>query len=177
MDALPWVRSRSMCPGATMADHVIFVFAATILWALDIRPALNEAGEEVLPAVDPMQFSSGGEASYVQFTTGSARVDRGISGTHCHSVAASAYAQMSTAFWKTCRCPVQISPCDLGRDAVVRMWRQTTIRHASVLLGGVLRSANLLYRGFNFECKIRPQANDCIQFWLYDSCLLNIENV
>lgn len=47
-----------------MADHTIFVFAASILWALDIRPPLDPvSGKEELPPVDPMQFSSGGEAS------------------------------------------------------------------------------------------------------------------
>ena len=53
-----------MCPGATMADQAIFVFAACILWALDIKPPLGAAsGKEELPPVDPAQFSSGGEAS------------------------------------------------------------------------------------------------------------------
>ena len=45
-----------------MADHAIFVFAACILWALDVRPTVNNGVEE-LPPVDPAQFSSGGEAS------------------------------------------------------------------------------------------------------------------
>ncbi|PSR85632.1 hypothetical protein PHLCEN_2v5361, partial [Hermanssonia centrifuga] len=54
---------RRMCPGATMSDHAIFIFAACIIWALDIRPVRDEHGVEIIPPVDPLQFSSGGEAS------------------------------------------------------------------------------------------------------------------
>ena len=52
-----------LCPGATMADQAVWVFVAHVLWAYSLKPALDEHGQEVPPAVDPLAFSSGGEAS------------------------------------------------------------------------------------------------------------------
>ena len=46
-----------------MADQAVWVFVAHVLWAYSLKPALDEHGQEVPPAVDPLAFSSGGEAS------------------------------------------------------------------------------------------------------------------
>ncbi|KAJ7689506.1 cytochrome P450 [Mycena olivaceomarginata] len=50
-----------LCPGATMADHAVWVFAARCLWALEIRPLRDADGQ--VPEVHPLMFTSGGEAS------------------------------------------------------------------------------------------------------------------
>ncbi|CAL1709868.1 unnamed protein product [Somion occarium] len=55
---------RRLCPGATMADHAVWIFAANVLWALNINRGKDENGNEIVPPVDPMQFTSGGEASH-----------------------------------------------------------------------------------------------------------------
>ncbi|TFK64020.1 cytochrome P450 [Pluteus cervinus] len=55
---------RRLCPGATMADHAVWVFAAHVLWALNLERELDEDGNEIIPPVDPLQFTSGGEASH-----------------------------------------------------------------------------------------------------------------
>ena len=48
-----------------MADHAVWVFVARCLWALDIRPPQNEHGQEQIPEIHPLRFTSGGEASSV----------------------------------------------------------------------------------------------------------------
>ncbi|THU83604.1 cytochrome P450 [Dendrothele bispora CBS 962.96] len=55
---------RRLCPGATMADHAVWVFAAHILWALNLEREKDEFGREIIPDVRPEMFSSGGEASH-----------------------------------------------------------------------------------------------------------------
>ncbi|TDL15533.1 cytochrome P450 [Rickenella mellea] len=55
---------RRLCPGATMADHAVWLFAAHNLWALNMKRALDDNGKEIIPNVDPLSFTSGGEASH-----------------------------------------------------------------------------------------------------------------
>lgn len=54
---------NSLCPGATMADQAVWVFAAHILWALNLDREKDEFGKEIVPEVGPLMFTSGGEAS------------------------------------------------------------------------------------------------------------------
>lgn len=46
-----------------MADHAVWVFAAHVLWAMNIERERDENGNEIIPPVDPLQFTSGSEAS------------------------------------------------------------------------------------------------------------------
>ncbi|KAF5343052.1 hypothetical protein D9758_011136 [Tetrapyrgos nigripes] len=55
---------RRFCPGATMADHAIWVFAAHVLWALNLEREKDEFGNDIIPDVRPEMFTSGGEASH-----------------------------------------------------------------------------------------------------------------
>ncbi|KAJ7482245.1 cytochrome P450 [Mycena galericulata] len=55
---------RRFCPGATMADHAVWIFVARCLWALEILPPSGSDGRQVIPDVSPLGFSSGGEASH-----------------------------------------------------------------------------------------------------------------
>lgn len=56
---------RRLCPGAIMADHAVWLFAVHNLWGLNIDRALDGNGNEIIPNVDPLSFTSGGEASWV----------------------------------------------------------------------------------------------------------------
>lgn len=54
---------RRLCPGAIMADHALWLFMVHTLWAFNIARSQDEKGQEIIPSVDPLSFSSGGEAS------------------------------------------------------------------------------------------------------------------
>ncbi|KAJ7163866.1 cytochrome P450 [Mycena crocata] len=55
---------RRLCPGAIMADHAIWIFAAHVLWALNLSQETNQDGKQIVPDVNPLMFTSGGEASH-----------------------------------------------------------------------------------------------------------------
>jgi hypothetical protein len=50
-----------------MADHAVWVFAAHVLWALNLEREKDKFGKDIIPDVRPEMFSSGGEASSVTF--------------------------------------------------------------------------------------------------------------
>lgn len=46
---LPFGFGRRICPGMHLALNSLFINVARILWAFDVLPTLNEAGQEILP--------------------------------------------------------------------------------------------------------------------------------
>jgi len=40
---------RRICPGRHIANNSLFIYIATILWALTIEPARNDDGEYIMP--------------------------------------------------------------------------------------------------------------------------------
>lgn len=50
-----WGAGRRICPGIYIADNGLFIALAKILWAFEIRPALDERGEQV--AIDTSEES------------------------------------------------------------------------------------------------------------------------
>lgn len=62
---LPFGFGRRICPGMHLARNSIFINIARILWAYDMLPALDEAGNEVLP--DSMNYTNGFNSRPVSF--------------------------------------------------------------------------------------------------------------
>lgn len=52
-----------------MADHAVWVLAAHILWTFNLEREIDENGKEIIPDVNPLMFTSGGEASCVSRTS------------------------------------------------------------------------------------------------------------
>jgi cytochrome P450 len=48
-DAFTFGAGRRICPGIHVAERSLFLGMSRILWAFDIRPALDDKGEEVIP--------------------------------------------------------------------------------------------------------------------------------
>lgn len=44
--------NHRICPGMYYANQALFIGLATMLWAFDIQPCLDEKGEAILPPTD-----------------------------------------------------------------------------------------------------------------------------
>ncbi|KAI0822419.1 cytochrome P450 [Trametes gibbosa] len=62
---LPFGYGRRICVGMHLAHNSLFIAIARLLWAFDIVPALDGAGERVLP--DPWAFTDGFNSKPVSF--------------------------------------------------------------------------------------------------------------
>lgn len=62
---LPFGFGRRICPGMHLALNSLFINVARILWAFDVLPTLNEAGQEILP--DSWDFTNGFNSRPVSF--------------------------------------------------------------------------------------------------------------
>ncbi|CEL03747.1 Putative Cytochrome P450 [Aspergillus calidoustus] len=51
-DAFTFGAGRRICPGIHVAERSLFLGMSRILWAFDIRPALDESGKEIIPDKD-----------------------------------------------------------------------------------------------------------------------------
>ena len=51
-----YIDSRAIrtCVGMHLADQSLFIIMATMLWAFDIKPAVDEKGKEVVPSPDDL---------------------------------------------------------------------------------------------------------------------------
>ena len=47
-------RAIRTCVGMHLADQSLFIIMATMLWAFDITPAVDEKGKEVVPSPDDL---------------------------------------------------------------------------------------------------------------------------
>ena len=50
--AIPGLRNFRICPGMYFANQEMFIAIAMVLWGFNIRPFLDDQGNEVLPAKD-----------------------------------------------------------------------------------------------------------------------------
>ena len=62
---LPFGFGRRICVGMHLAQNSLFIAVARILWAFDILPALDEAGQPIIP--DPWNFTDGFNSKPVSF--------------------------------------------------------------------------------------------------------------
>ncbi|TCD68667.1 hypothetical protein EIP91_010189 [Steccherinum ochraceum] len=62
---LPFGFGRRVCPGAHLARNSLFISIARVLWAFNIRPALDKKGREILP--DTMNYTNGFNSFPVSF--------------------------------------------------------------------------------------------------------------
>ncbi|KAL3459690.1 cytochrome P450 [Aspergillus heterothallicus] len=51
-DAFTFGAGRRICPGIHVAERSLFLGMSRILWAFDIRPALDDKGKEIIPDAD-----------------------------------------------------------------------------------------------------------------------------
>ncbi|KAI5118126.1 hypothetical protein M0805_008034 [Coniferiporia weirii] len=62
---LPFGFGRRICPGMHLARNSIFINIARLLWAFDIRPALDKKGREIIP--DSLNYTDGFNSRPVSF--------------------------------------------------------------------------------------------------------------
>ncbi|KAI0664172.1 cytochrome P450 [Cubamyces menziesii] len=62
---LPFGFGRRICVGMHLAQNSLFIAVARILWAFDVLPALDEAGQPIIP--DPWNFTDGFNSKPVSF--------------------------------------------------------------------------------------------------------------
>ena len=62
---LPFGFGRRICPGMHLARNSIFINIARLMWAFDVRPALDSEGKPIIP--DSMNYTNGFNSKPVSF--------------------------------------------------------------------------------------------------------------